>query len=115
MTGRFLGVLLAMGCGRVHVDGEVGGEKPILRDAYFVQEDDQFDGGDGVILLVLSGIADACAVDEELYDQIGDIDDASDAEDAWQELRPEDYWQVEVTLRVGDPDDDLAGASFQGV
>ena len=61
-------VALASGCG-LSVRGEIDGEKPQLKDAYFVQEDDVFDGGDGVIIVVLSGIADACEADEALWDE----------------------------------------------
>lgn len=112
-----VGLMSLSGClgGGISVKGEIDGEAPDLRWGYFVQEDEVFDGGDGMIIVALSSNKDPCETDELLEGDLEDADDAGDAEDIWETYMPEDFWSLQIRMRVGDPDDDLSGVTLEGV
>ena len=112
--GIALCVALLSGCG-VSVRGEIDGETPRLRDAYFVQEDGVFEGGDGLIQVVISEVPNACETDVALWEELVEADDAEDLEEIWETYMPEDFWSFDLYLRVGDPSDSLAGEVVEGV
>ncbi|MEZ4241209.1 MAG: hypothetical protein R3F59_34625 [Myxococcota bacterium] len=114
--GRFGALALLVGCGSGNsVRGDVDGDPVPLRSGYFAQDDNFFDGGDGIIYVRLTDIEDACAADTQWNADIEDADDTSDLEDFWQDDLPEDFWVIDLYLRVGDPDDDLSGKILDGV
>jgi hypothetical protein len=114
MRSLVAGVLVGCG-GGLSVRGDVDGDPVPLKSGYFAQEDEYFDGGDGVIYVRLSSVDDACAADAAWNGDADDADDAGDLEDIWQENLPEDFWLIDLILRVGDPDDDLDGTVLDGV
>jgi hypothetical protein len=114
---KYLGlIVLAVGCGGGNtVKGDVAGAPIEIKSGYFAQEDDVFEGGDGQILIRLSSLDDSCAADVAFSDAAEEADDASDLEELWKANLPEDFWLIDLVLRVGDPDDDLSEKVFDGV
>lgn len=117
MRSMVAGLVVAgvAGCGGNSISGEIDGESVPVKSGYFAQEDDYFDGGDGVLYVRLSSIDDACTTDVAWNEEAEDADDSADLEDVWESNLPEDFWLVDLILRVGDPEDDLNGTVLDGV
>lgn len=113
---KYVGLLvLAAACGGNSVKGDIAGTPVEIKSGYFAQEDEVFPGGDGAIYIRLSSLEDSCEADVAFNDAAEEADDASDLEEIWKTSLPEDFWLVDLVLRVGDPDDDLVGKIFDGV
>ncbi|HHO51167.1 MAG TPA: hypothetical protein ENK18_09925 [Deltaproteobacteria bacterium] len=112
-----VGVVGLGGClgGGASVKGEIDGDVPDLRGGYFVQDDELYEGGDGLIIVALSNVDTPCETDELVSEELEDADDPGDAEDIWETYMPEDFWVLELRMRVGDPDDDLSKKTLEGV
>ena len=105
------------GCfGGTSFSGEIDGDAPKLRNAYFIQEDNYYEGGDSQIAIIVSDLDDPCVVDELLQADLEDAgNDAGDLEEAWESNVPEDFWEFLLVVRVGDADDDLSKSVLEGV
>ncbi len=114
-----LAAVLLAACGGTSVQGEIDGMSVPLDDAFFVQESGYFENGDDLVHVVMGGAGgDMCeryAELEELYEDIEDDDDLDELTDWWAENLPEEFWQVDITLRLDDldePDQELDGVSW---
>ncbi len=114
-----LAAVLLAACGGTSVQGEIDGETVGLDDAFFVQESGFYDDGDDLVHIVAGGAGgDLCQryVElEELYEDLEDGDDSDDIVAWWADNLPEDFWQVDIYLRLddmGDPDEELEGADW---
>lgn len=111
--------MLAACGGGTSVQGEVDGLGIDLDDAYFVQESGYFDNGDDLVHIVTGGAGgDLCEMMTDYQELLEDADEDDDFDDLgawWEENLPEDFWQVEVQLRLDDldePDEELDGAEW---
>ena len=112
-----LGASIASACGGggASISGEVDGGEVALRSGYFAQDAGAFEGGDGVILVVLSSIDDICAADTDFRSQAEDAADPSELGALWQQTFPPDFWNVQLVLRAADPSEPQAKKTLIGI
>jgi hypothetical protein len=96
-------VALLWACGHAgtFADGEVGGDKVSVDDAFFVVEDGVFDGDDRVTV-ELVGIEDACANQAAYLSDLRNVYGAPDSAAVWAAHMPDEFWSILLDLRVAD-------------
>ncbi|MCB9794191.1 MAG: hypothetical protein H6741_15860 [Alphaproteobacteria bacterium] len=107
-----LGLTALTAC--TQISGTIDGEEvDYLHGAYV--EDDNYFGDDGLILIYLAQFEEPCAVYTEFLDDFNDADSPQERAEAWQDNLPEEFWELQIWLRVDDVDAELGGAEFSGV
>lgn len=108
-------LILLPACGP-SVDTPLGGAPVRVQSAFFVQEDNvSAVDGDSLLLVYLMGPSDGCALYGAWLDDAEDATTPEALAAAWAEHMPEEYWFVDLTLRVPDTDADLEGQALQGM
>lgn len=97
-----------------NVQGKVDNDKVHVIDAVFIEQED-FYGSDGVILVELSELSDGCEAAGGFWDDLVGATDADVVATSWADHFPEEFWSLQIVIRVDDPDDDLGGEEFSGV
>jgi hypothetical protein len=105
----------------ISIEGELDGERPELVDGFFVHATETWDDED-LIVVVLSSFEDSCEAMAELKEAQEDADEISDPEtwaeawaEAWEEHMPDEFWQIEIVMRIEDDGDSLGGQELDGV
>lgn len=110
-----IGLAALVGCNSV--SGQVDALKIDINTAVFVEDDEAY-GNDGAIIILMATHGLNC---EEWYDFEDDFNDQlqaldlDDAEDIWKEILPEDFWSLQITMRVDDIDDKQRGNEYTGI
>ncbi len=105
------------GCG-TRIKGEIDGEKLDIVSAFFVQGEEVYsESGDGVIRVLASSTEDFCDVLVEFFEDMEDVRQAEEMVSIWADAFPEDWWTMEVVIRVNDPTDaeDVEKGEYEGV
>lgn len=100
--------------GSIRVSGEVGGEPVVLRGGYFTEEVGAYDNGDDRLSIAFTGYRDACDTTVAANQALTGASDPAEAGAAWAATLPEDFWRLDLTVRVADLADSLDGATFAG-
>lgn len=112
---RFLTVLLALtlttACNTVY--GEIDGEEVPTDNAFYVEAEDYF-GSDGLLIVFLSHEDMDCETMADFLEEMDEADDDNERVYTWEYYNPEEFWEVQIRLRVDDPDDELAGQELDG-
>jgi len=114
-----MGALLSLtGCNSVSTNVDGSGAEGI-QSAFFIEEDNYY-GSDGLIQIYMVSFSDACVAYEGYHDELNDMewlnwDLLDEVEDLWNEYFPETFEETVITLRVDDPDDNIAGLDYNGV
>ncbi len=97
------------------VSGAVDGDDvPRLATSFYVENDDAYEN-DGAIMVVMSSADLGCEGYADAWEDLEDELAASDLDgfiDLWEEVFPEDFWEVRILLRVDDVDDSAARIDF---
>lgn len=94
------------------VEGRIDGTSVPTSSSFFIQDSSS---GDDLIIIFVSSLTNACAVIEELEEDMDNAEDLDDLEAAWADNVPEDFWETRILMRVDDVDDSLSGETFHGV
>lgn len=100
-----MAAILTTGCGTVD-----GLDVPV-QDAFFVEDAGL---GDGAIVVFVSSLATAC---DRMATMLGSIEGGASPDELaaqWAETYPDDFWEVQIVLRVANPADSLAGETLEG-
>ena len=114
-TVHLMSLLAVAACTPNAIKGEIEGEKPKFADAIFIDRDDVYGEGDGIIQVYMTSYPDACETLTGYLEDLEDEDDPDGAADSFRERFPEEMWLVELGLRVDDPDADLKDTELDGV
>jgi hypothetical protein len=105
----------------ISIEGDLDGEQPKLVDGFFFHADAGWRNDEGIVV-VLSSFPDSCGALSELFAEIDVLLSVEDPEtraeemaDAWEDLLPDEFWQIEITMRIGDDGDSLEGEEIDGV
>ena len=108
-----LGLMALAACNGVR--GDIDGQSvPSMPTAFFVESDDYY-GNDGAIQIFLSSVDLGCDGYEDMNEDLEDDANSVDIEgyvDTWTDNLPEDFWQVQISLRVDDVDDPQGSIDF---
>lgn len=105
-------LLLTLGC--TSVSGEIDGDELPITAGFYLEQEDYY-GDEGLLVVFLNSADIDCEAMTELLDALDDADDADEQVEIWEETLPEDFWEMQLWMRVEDPDDDLAETELDGV
>ena len=99
------------------VNGTIDGDDvPSTPTSFFVEYEDVYGNGDGLIIVYLDTVEGGCEAyenrNEDLEDEASELDLDGYVE-VWEENLPEDWWSTYIWFRVDDPDDDQSGIEWK--
>ncbi len=100
-----MAAILMTGCGSVE-----GLDVPV-QDAFFVEDAGL---GDGAIVVFVSSLATACDRMATMLQSLDSGATSDELAERWAQTYPEEFWEVQIVLRVADPADSLAGETLDG-
>src|SRR5262245_40460586 len=106
---------------RFSFEGDLDGEHPQLVDGFFFHASAPWRNDEGIVVM-LTSFPDACDALSELFEDLDEFDSIDDPEsraeaqaEAWDDALPDEFWRVDITMRLQDVGDSLSGEEIDGV